>query len=54
MASSTEPEILPQHVGAPHALPRHLRQPAEDGYRAPVIEDPEHPAHHRLRNVKLW
>ena len=46
MASSTEPESIP------HTLPRHLRQPGEDGYRTPVIEDPEHPAHHRHRNVQ--
>jgi hypothetical protein len=29
-------------------LPHHLRKPGEDGYRTPMIEDPEHPAHHGI------
>ena len=28
----------------PSAGPRHQRQPGQEGYRTPVIEDPEHPA----------
>ncbi len=52
MASSTEPTTFPQQVSRSYTLPRHLRQPGEDGYRTPVIEDPEHPAHNRHRNVQ--
>jgi hypothetical protein len=44
MSTSTPPTV--------DAIPRHLRQPGEEGYRTPVVEDPEHPAHPRQRNVQ--
>jgi hypothetical protein len=51
MSSPTDTTIHRQQSRQPHALPRHLRQPGEDGYRTPVIEDPEHPAYHRHRQL---
>jgi hypothetical protein len=52
MSGPTEPRIVRQYASRPSPIPRHLRQPGEDGYRTPIIEDPEHPAHHRQRNVQ--
>ena len=44
MSTSAQPPV--------DALPRHLRQPGEEGYRTPVVEDAEHPAQQRQRNVQ--
>jgi hypothetical protein len=53
MSSQTEPAIVRQHARKSYVLPRHRRQPGEDGYRTPVIEDPEHPAHHGQRHLQF-
>lgn len=52
MSILTETKSIRQSTHEKHALARHLRQPSEDGYRTPVIEDPEHPAHRRHQHVQ--
>ena len=52
MSSPTEPTTMRQFASKHHVFTPYLRQPGEDGYRTPVIEDPEHPAHHRQRTVQ--
>jgi hypothetical protein len=53
MSAPTEPTTTHQWARKiEDVLPRHLRRPGEDGYRTPVIEDPEHPAHRRNRHLQ--
>ena len=52
MSSPTNTAMSRQQAPQLHDLSRQLWQPGEDGYRTPVIEDAEHPAHHRSRQSR--